>query len=100
PYPTTTFVPAIVPQGELYVYGGGGGGGGYPEDAGLVMVWGSTPTIPGAYASAWKYTYLLDPDLSNAIIMVTVTAPLWGATGQVLNVSFGIQDINGAIRSW
>jgi len=100
PYPSTTFIPAYPPQGQLYVYGGGGGGGGYPEDAGLVMVWGSTLIAPGAYASAWKYEYGLDPDLSNALIMVTVTAPQWGATGQVRNVSFGIQDINGAIRSW
>jgi len=98
PYPSSPFIPPILPQGELYVYGGGGGGGTHPEDAGLVMVWG--PTAPGEYASAWKYEYGLDPDLTNTIITVTVTAPQWGITGQVNNVSFGIQDAVGAIRSW
>jgi len=99
PYPTTTgFTPAFLPEGELYVYGGGGGGGAYPEDAGLVMAWG--PTSPGEHASAWKYVYGADPDLSNSTITVQVTAPQWGVTGQVNNVSFGIQDANGAIRSW
>lgn len=99
PYPSSPFIPPMLPQGDLYVYGGGGGGGGgYPEDAGLVMVW--QPTAPGEYASAWKYVYTLDPDLSNATITVTVTAPQWGQNGQINNVSFGIQDANGAIRSW
>ena len=98
PYPSSPFIPPILPQGELYVYGGGGGGGADPEDAGLVMAWG--PQSPGEYASAWKFEYGLDPDLTNTIITVTVTAPQWGITGQVNNVSFGIQDAVGAIRSW
>ncbi len=97
PYPTTTvFVQPTLPQGQLYVYPGGGSG--YPSDAGLVMVW--APTAPGEYASAWNYVYGLDPDLSNSVINVTVTAPQWGATGQIRNVSFGIRDAAGAIRSW
>jgi hypothetical protein len=98
PYPSSPFIPPILPQGELYVYEGGGGGGADPEDAGLVMVWG--PQSPGEYASAWKFEYGLDPDLTNTMITVTVTAPQWGLTGQINNVSFGVQDVNGAIRSW
>jgi len=44
----------LLPEGQLYVYGGGGGGGGYPEDAGL-SCFGSL--WPGEFASAWKYVY-------------------------------------------
>ncbi len=100
PYPPNVFVPPILPQGELYVYGGGGGGGVYPEDAGLVMVW--QPQLSGGqYSSAWKYDYGLDPDLSNCTISVTVTAPQFDALGSQINVvSFGIMDAAGAIRSW
>jgi hypothetical protein len=97
PYPTNTFKPA-----SLYVYGGGGGGGGglNPEDAGLVMAWGDGSEQTGNYSSAWEYDYLLDPDLSNSTITVTVTPPQFGAAGQINAVSFGIKDINGNIRSW
>lgn len=95
PYPTNTFEPA-----GLYVYGGGGGGGLDPEDAGLVMGWGE-PSLPdGDYSSAWKYDYLLDPDLSNSTIKVTITPPQFGGGGQINAVSFGIRDINGNVRSW
>jgi hypothetical protein len=94
PYPTNTFKPA-----SLYVYGGGGGGLN-PEDAGLVMAWGEGSLPDGDYSSAWEYDYLLDPDLSNSTITVTVTPPQFGAAGQINAVSFGIKDINGNIRSW
>ncbi|MBE3143878.1 MAG: hypothetical protein IMZ61_08140, partial [Planctomycetes bacterium] len=96
PYPTNTFKPA-----SLDVYGGGGGGGGGCEDAGLVMMWGD-PTLPsGSYSSAWEYDYLLDPDLSNSTITVTVTPKQFDPNGNQVNaVSFGIKDINGNIRSW
>lgn len=95
PYPPTEFL-----SPELYVYGGGGGGG-YPEEAGLVMVWGTDPALPaGEYASAWRYDYLLDPDLSNAVIKVSVFPPAWGSTGRITQVSFGIRDIMGRTRSW
>jgi len=90
PYPPTQF---LTP--ELYVYGGGGGG--YPEDAGLVMVWGNNELPPGSFASAWKYEYSLDPDLSNAVIQVTVTPP---SAAMINTISFGIRDVNGLIRSW
>jgi len=41
------------------------------------------------------------PDLSNAIITVTVTAPQFDLNGNQINaVSFGIQDINGLVRAW
>ncbi len=95
PYPPTQFLPA-----ELHVYEGGGSGGTDPEDAGLVMKWGDENTPTGDYASAWKYDYGLDPDLTNSTITITVTAPQFGAAGQINAVSFGIQDINGNIRSW
>jgi hypothetical protein len=99
PYPTNTFKPA-----SLYVYGGGGGGGLNPEDAGLVMAWGELSDPDGSYSSAWEYDYLLDPDLSNSTITVTVTPPQFTPIPppgvQVNAVSFGIRDINGNIRSW
>jgi len=87
-------------SGTVYVYGGGGGGGLNPEDAGLVMAWGELGLPSGNYSSAWEYDYLLDPDLSNSTITVTVTPPQFGAAGQINAVSFGIKDINGNIRSW
>ncbi len=95
PYPPTEFLPA-----ELHVYEGGGSGGTDPEDAGLVMKWGDENTPTGEYASAWKYDYGLDPDLSNSTISITVTAPQFGMAGQINAVSFGIQDVNGNVRSW
>lgn len=108
PYPATEFIPAIPPEGDLYVYGGGGGSGGAldPCDAGLVMYWGNEQTVlpDGPYASAWKYDYLLDPDLSNCIITVAVTAPQLDMSGNQINqVSFGLQNIpnpGGPVRSW
>lgn len=94
PYPPNVFAPP-----HLYVYGGGGGGGMDPEDAGLVMVW--QPSVAEQdTASAWKYEYLLDPNLNNCIIQVTVTPPQWGQNGQINVVSFGIRDAAGAIRAW
>ncbi|MGQ9650719.1 MAG: DUF7901 domain-containing protein [Phycisphaerae bacterium] len=102
PYPDTTFIPARLPTGQLYVYGGSGGGGPDPDDAGLVMVWGASSTLlPGLYSSAWKFEYGLDPDLTGTTITVTVTAPRFDLVGnQINNVSFGIRDALGAIRSW
>jgi hypothetical protein len=106
PYPPTTFRSPHPPTGELYVYGGGGGGGGGaldPCDAGLVMYWGSPPD--GNYSSAWKFDYQLDPDLSNCIITVTVTAPVFSpaTNAQITQVSFGLQNnpnLGGPIRAW
>lgn len=91
PLPETTFVPP-----ELYVYGGGGGGS-YPDDAGLVMAWGSETMGSGEYASAWMFDYGLDPDLSNSTITITVIAP---NDPNITTISLGMQDINGNIRSW
>lgn len=101
-YPDNTFVPATPPYGDLYVWGGGGGGGAYPEGPGLVMAWGELPSPRPSYSSAWVYEYGLDPDLSNATITTTVQAPQFDPiSGSQINVvSMGIQDINGAIRSW
>lgn len=94
PYPENTFMPP-----ELYVYPGGDLG--YPEDGGLVMVWGEQPLAPGSYSSAWKYDYQLDPDLSNVTLTLTVTAPQFDMLGNQINaVSFGIQDVAGNIRAW
>lgn len=96
PYPPNQFLPP-----RLYVWPGGGGGGLDPEDAGLVMVWGEQLTMPGEYSSAWKYDYLLDPDLTNCTITLTVTAPQFDLNGNQINVvSFGIRDTAGAVRSW
>ncbi|MFH1371903.1 MAG: hypothetical protein ABII09_11555 [Planctomycetota bacterium] len=101
PYPTTEFMP---PQ-ELYVYGGGGGGGYEPNDAGLVMAWGDTGS-DGDYASAWKVKYNKDPDLTNCIITVTVTAPQTSPlppNAQINQVSLGLQNnpmVGGPMRAW
>lgn len=98
PYPANRFV-----MPELYVWPGGGGGGLQPEDAGLVMVWRAGPASADAsYSSAWKYVYGLDPDLTGSTINITVTAPQFSplSGNQVNNVSFGIRDVNGFIRSW
>ncbi len=98
PYPTNLFSPP-----QLYVWPGGGGGGTDPEDAGLVMAWSGDPRAGSSFSSAWKWVYVAgDPDLTGCTINVTVTAPQFSPlTGnQVNNVSFGIRDINGAIRSW
>ncbi len=69
----------------------------YPEDAGLVMVWGDEYIPPGSFSSAWKWVYGADPDLRRSIIKVTVTPP---AGCGINTVSFAIED--GAKRrcSW
>ncbi|MCO6436421.1 MAG: hypothetical protein J5J06_04980 [Phycisphaerae bacterium] len=58
-------------------------------------------------SSAWRYDYGTGPlaqgpvDLSNAIVTVSVTAPQFDMMGNQINaVSFGVQDVNGLIRSW
>lgn len=94
PYPPTVFVPAA-----LYVWEGVPVPP-YPEDSGLVMVWATGDMAPGEYASAWGYDYLVDPDLSNAIISTSIFAPQFGPNGQINQVSFGIKDNMGRIRSW
>jgi hypothetical protein len=108
PYPKTTFVPPCEVEpgflgGRLYVWpGGGGGGGGAVEDAGLVMAWEHSPEREGNYASAWRYDYGMDPDLSNCTIQVTVTPPAPPAGGQshINAVSFSIVDAANRMRTW
>ena len=100
PYPATEFRPA-----ELYVYEGEPGGGGGEVPDGLVMVWGGPTALPdGTYASAWKYQYGVDPNLANSTITLSVFAPIVrpGPNGvvKIRQISFGIQDVNGNIRSW
>lgn len=101
PYDLPPYTEFVTPQ--LYVYEGGGGAGGYnyPEDAGLVMAWGDSTMPEGEYASAWMLDYGLDPDLSNCTITITVVAPQFDLNGNQINtVSFGMQDVNGNVRSW
>lgn len=101
PYPETTFIPACKleeePGGMLYVWPEIHG----QEDPGLVMAWGDfgpDSQLPeGNYASAWRWDYGLDPDLSNSTIQVTVTPPM-GVN--ITAVSFAIVDVNGLVRSW
>ena len=97
PYPVQTqFRPA-----DLYVYEGGSGSPSYPKEGGLVMAWGNQNMPEGSYASAWIYKYGVDPDLSNCTITLTVMPPQFDQNGnQINNVSFGMKDINGNIRSW
>ncbi|RKY07964.1 MAG: hypothetical protein DRP66_05565 [Planctomycetota bacterium] len=103
PYPETTFLPSLPGEG-LYVYEGDGDPGNpeLPADGGLVMGWGTESDPPLAqgenYASAFKVEYTEDPDLSNCIITVAVTAPV--GIGQV---SLGLETPplgSGNIRSW
>jgi len=84
PYPPTQFRPA-----QLSVLGEGE----YSEKAGLLMVWGDEE--PGAFFSAWMYTYEEDPDLSNSTISVTADPPCGMQT-----ISLGMQDINGNTCTW
>lgn len=95
PYPDTIFIDPC-----LYVYPGDGAPGGEPNDAGLVMKWGDDTTPDGNYASAWHYDYGLDPDLTNCTIQITITAPQFGASGQINQVSFDMIDINGGRMGW
>jgi hypothetical protein len=97
PYPPSRFIPPVEPDGMLYVFEGGGSGGAVPEDAGLVMAWGITPPpAEGNYASAWRWDYGMDPDLSNCTIQVTVS-PM---SPNINVVSFSIVDIANRMRTW
>ena len=96
PYPTSTYFM----QPSLHLYEGEPGNPDYPEGPGLVMEWGEPQPPAGQYASAWIYEYGLDPDLTNSIISITVFPPSFGATGKITNISLGIRDINGKVRSW
>jgi hypothetical protein len=91
-YPSTKFLPAT-----LYAYKGDGLEPDPDPDTagGLIMAWGDENLPTGSYASAWKYDYQVDPDLSTAVITLTVYPP-----NGITQVSFGIQDINGNTRSW
>ena len=102
PYPENEFI-----SPKLYVYEGDGNPEGEdPDDAGLVMAWGDedTPLPSGSYAGAWKFEYGADPDLSNCIITVAVTAPQFAmGGGAVTQVSLGLETPpagSGNIRSW
>jgi hypothetical protein len=100
PYPDTNFMPAEPPTGGLYVYEGNDANPNEPNDAGLVMGWGDSD---GNSTSAWVWDYKKDPDLSNCMINLVVTAPQFGVNGQVTQVSFGLQNppnIGGPIRAW
>lgn len=109
PYPETTFVPCDKEYGSglLYVWpgdSGGIGGSGGIQDAGLVMAWMPSERLweSGDYASAWRYDYGWDPDLTNCTIQITVTppAPPVGSKSHIRAVSFSIVDIAGRRRSW
>ncbi len=106
PYPDTNFIPPV----ELYVYEGNGDGELDPCDAGLVMGWGE-PAADGNYASAFKFDFKKDPDLSNCTITVQVTAPQFPLIPPpspppppaITQVSLGLQNIpivGGPVRSW
>ena len=90
-------------ESELFVYEGGGEGGLEPNDAGLVMAWGNSD---GNATSAWVVKYDKDPDLTNCLITLVVTAPQWAMTSpgsQINKVSFGLGNPpagTGPVRSW
>ena len=93
PYPIVNFLPA-----ELYPHDGSPiDGVPLDGDEGLIMAWGDDSLPEDNWASAWKLTYAIDPDLSNAIITIGVNPP----SGAGINiVSFGIRDAAGNIKSW
>jgi hypothetical protein len=101
-YPQDPFLPAEPPTGGLYVYEGNDVDEG-PNDAGLVMGWGNSE---GDSTSAWLICYQEDPDLTNCIITLVVTAPQWAMTSpgsQINKVSFGLGNPpagTGPVRSW
>ncbi|MBL7215676.1 MAG: hypothetical protein ISS71_08370 [Phycisphaerae bacterium] len=105
PYPDDPFLPA-----ELHVHDGIGGPYGeeeniFLEDAGLVMAWGEEDLPNTDYTSAWALKYDADPDLSNCIITLVVTAPQFSfiSGNQINNVSFGLGSPpigSGPVRSW
>jgi hypothetical protein len=103
PYPQDPFIPALPPEGGLYVYEGNEANPDMPNDAGLVMGWGSSE---GSSTSAWVVKYPNDPDLTNCIITLVVTAPQWAflnPSNQINNVSFGLGNPpagTGPVRSW
>ncbi|MGB2807415.1 MAG: hypothetical protein WBC22_06730 [Sedimentisphaerales bacterium] len=90
-------------ESDLFVYEGGGEGGLEPNDAGLVMAWGNSD---GNSTSAWAVKYDKDPDLTNCLITLVVTAPQWAMTSpgsQINKVSFGLGNPpagTGPVRSW
>lgn len=95
PYPDTEFLPA-----ELFVVPTDINAADIAIEApGLIMAWayGKDELPEGNYASAWKYDYGVDPDISNSTITVTVIPP---SQSTINAISFAIQDINGNIRSW
>lgn len=65
------------------------------DTPGLVMAWGDDNMPPGEYGSAWVYQYGVDPDLSSSSISIKVIPPLG-----INNVSLGLRDVNGLVRSW
>ena len=116
PYPYDPVTnPFIV--SDLFVYEGdeASGGGEIPlEDAGLAMGWGGVSPDGNEWlegeehhgTSAWAFKYDDDPDFSNCIISLAVTAPQWSfvnPSSQINKVSFGIGSPatgSGPVRSW
>ncbi|MHC4385668.1 MAG: DUF7901 domain-containing protein [Planctomycetota bacterium] len=112
--------PEVEVEGDLYPYndpfipaqvlpspGGGpfGDEGTLLEDAGLVMAWDPPdPQQNGDFTSAWALKYDQDPDLTNCIITLVVTAPKFDQNGNQINkVSFGLGNPptgSGPVRSW
>ena len=95
PYPDTQFIEPM-----LYVYEGDEVEPYEESPGGLVMAWGDETLPDGSYAAAWMYDYLVDPDLSNATITITAYPPQYGSGGAITQVSFGIMDMSGNVRSW
>jgi hypothetical protein len=106
PYPDTEFF------GEgLYVYEGGGEWTDpdsgetyyYPEDAGLVMYWGTPEPVDANVAGAFVYDWPEDPDISNSLLQTQVWVPKtrpFGLGGAITQVSFGIKDSQFQHRYW
>ncbi|MBI9018895.1 MAG: hypothetical protein JEZ07_16715 [Phycisphaerae bacterium] len=80
---------------DLYVFEGDDNPE-YPDEPCLIMAWGGPDVLPDFTATAgWDFVYGIDPDLSNCTISLIVHPP-----PAIVNVSFGLKDINGAQVSW
>jgi len=80
---------------DLY-YSSGPAEPGQPDEPGMVMAWGTPEHVSaGPTASAWTYSYPLDPDLADSYIVATVFPPLG-----ITEVSLMLTDDSGYSAAW
>jgi MYXO-CTERM domain-containing protein len=92
------YEPYVQPYGGPFLYEDVNAGETYDlEGPGLVMAWGDAPQAGESYTAGWQYDYLVDPDITNAVVNVVLFAPQFGLTGgQVNSVGFAMQSPGAA----